>query len=162
VENLFENPNSETESLPDKQIPISQTCRMKAALMQLVADLLEAREGGPDEAPHPGLERLRPAIRYMDEHFQENPTLSQLAASVHLAPTYFHRLFRNAMATTPFAYITARRMETARHLLSNNDLPIKQVADKCGYDDPFYFSRTFLKHYGISPSQTRKRGLPGA
>ncbi|NQV32864.1 MAG: helix-turn-helix transcriptional regulator [Phycisphaeraceae bacterium] len=79
------------------------------------------------------------------------PPLAQIAACSHLAPTYFHRVFRDLFHTTPLTYMTRRRLDSARQLLSSTSLPVKEIAYRVGYDNEFYFSRIFRKHFGLSP-----------
>lgn len=157
VENLFENPSSDVDSHPAWNVSMALACRIEAALLQLIAELLGTHGHILESQPDLNLERLRPAIRHMDEHFRENPTLAEMAAKAHLAPTYFHRLFQQTMGTTPLAYITARRMAAARRLLANPRLQIKHIAEECGYQDQYYFSRAFLKHFGTPPSVLREK-----
>lgn len=159
IEELFENPASARESRLASRVSLALTCRVEALILILISELLESNRLLLDALAEPELEQLRPAIDYMDVHFWENPTLSVVAARANLAPNYFHRLFRRVMGVTPFEYIEARRLETARHMLGDPRLRIKQVAESCGYDDALYFSRVFRRHFGVPPTDLRKRGL---
>lgn len=161
VEELFENAASASESHLARRISMALACRLEAALLQLLAELLETHKGLLEEQHNPELELLRPAIRHMDERFLDNPSLEEVAAKVHLAPTYFHRLFQKATGTTPLAYITARRMEMAHRLLADPRKQIKHIAEECGYEDPFYFSRVYFKHFGVSPTAARNASVLG-
>lgn len=89
LEELFENAAGAGERLPSPRESLALACRMEAALMQLVAELLESHKELLAESPDPSLERLRPAIRHMDERFQESPPLAEIAAKAYLAPHLF-------------------------------------------------------------------------
>lgn len=51
--------------------------------------------------------------------------------------------------------ITDLRMELAQKLLAQKELPVKEIAGRCGYSDQFYFSRIFKKQTGLSPKEYR-------
>jgi AraC-like DNA-binding protein len=69
-----------------------------------------------------------------------------------MAPAYFHRRFRSTFGLTPHEYMLRRRMDLARHLLGDPALRVAEVAEAVGYDNPFYFSRVFRRHFGFPPS----------
>jgi len=102
--------------------------------------------------------RFRDVINYMDTHYKENPSLQDLAKKAGMAPEYFHRQFRVIFDTTPYEYMLRRRMNMAQHLIRKTGLSIKEIAQQCGYDNPFYFSRVFTKWLKVSPSEYREHG----
>jgi len=53
-------------------------------------------------------------------------------------------------------YIIRKRLEFARELLQETDLPVAEIAERSGFCDPFYFSRCFSRHYGRSPRKFRE------
>ena len=155
-EELFENPTSARESRLAENAPLARSCRLEAMILYLLSLQLEEVGGASLPAEDPAMERLRPAITFMDNHYQDNPTLAEVAARSNLAPNYFHRLFRRVMGQTPFDYIECRRLETAKRLLADPRSSIKQIADACGYEDALYFSRAFRRHFGAPPAIVRK------
>lgn len=84
-------------------------------------------------------------------------TLSEMAAHVHLNPSYFSALFKRETGMPPTQYLTNVRLAEARKLLRFTDLPITQVADACGFRSTAYFSRLFREVESLSPSEYRKR-----
>jgi AraC-like DNA-binding protein len=149
---IFQNPETAHSRLRQDP-PLTLVCRLEAILMYMVADLLELPV---DEAllseTEMDLERLKPAINFMDNHFLLNPSLSEVAKQAHLAPNYFHQLFKKSSGLTPFAYMERRRLDRARRLLFNDKLSIKEVAAQCGYDNQLYFSRVFRRYFQLAPS----------
>lgn len=74
-----------------------------------------------------------------------------------MSPDYFRRHFKNKTGKTPVQYLTDLRIKTAIKFLEYGFTSIAQIADITGFGDPFYFSRVFKKHTGISPSQWKKK-----
>ena len=60
---------------------------------------------------------------------------------------------------TPSNYIALLRIQKAKEMLSNTELPIKEVAAACGFEDAYYFSNFFKKQFGISPTSFRRSTL---
>lgn len=156
---IFDAPGAVEDIHPVPNPPVPLVCKIEATLMWLVADVLESY---PEKLTPPpaDLERLRPTINCMDAEFSRNPPLEEIAALAGLAPAYFHRIFQRTLGLTPFQYMEARRLTLALQLLADQRLSLKQVADACGYRDPLYFSRVFLRHFGTRPSAFRSAMEP--
>jgi AraC-like DNA-binding protein len=60
------------------------------------------------------------------------------------------------MGIPPHRYMQEAKLSLARRLLRESDLPITEIADVLGYDDPLYFSRLFRREVGLSPRDYRK------
>jgi AraC-like DNA-binding protein len=95
----------------------------------------------------------------MDSEYIRNPSLIEIAACSNISPNHFHRIFTETLNTTPLNYMLNLRLSQAIGLLSSTSLNIKEIALKVGYDNEFYFSRIFKKHFGICPSDIRKQSL---
>lgn len=110
------------------------------------------------------LTRLAPVFRAIQTRYPEPLSLGQLAALVHLDPTYFSTVFKRATGVSPFRYLAAYRLRQARHLLSSTDDSVAQIAAATGFRDPFYLSRVFKRTEGMSPREYRRTqksaGLP--
>ena len=74
-----------------------------------------------------------------------------------LQKTAFLQAFRQVTDTTPKQYVLNLRLENARDMLKNSDIPIAQVAEQCGFSDPLYFSRYFRKRFFLSPRAYRQK-----
>jgi AraC-like DNA-binding protein len=94
---------------------------------------------------------------FIHEHLAEPISVEQLAREASLSVPHFNRLFKQQFAVSPIYYVIQKRVALACSLLSETAMPLKQVAETVGYDDPFYFSRLFRKMTGISPSEYRKQ-----
>ncbi len=100
---------------------------------------------------------ISPALRYMSEHYSESISLDTLAKECFMNPSYFCRRFRAVTGKTAVSYLNEYRLIKAHSLLQTTDRSISDIACSTGFSDSNYFSRTFTRHYGVSPSVSRKR-----
>lgn len=100
------------------------------------------------------------ARQWMKSRLHEELFIRDVAARFHLHPVHFARRFRRCFAMTPSQYMTGCRIENGQKLLRQTDYTIDHIAQLCGYDNGFYFSRMFTKITRMSPSQYRKTHSP--
>jgi AraC-like DNA-binding protein len=101
-------------------------------------------------------QRVQSRLRACGEHY---PSAAQLAQQMHISPrNLFRRLAEEGTAYR--SLVDAERLERARWLLLNTDLPVERIAERLGYGDPSNFSRTFKRWTGINPRAFRE-GSPG-
>ncbi|MBQ6701996.1 MAG: helix-turn-helix domain-containing protein [Clostridia bacterium] len=98
-------------------------------------------------------------IRYINDHVYESLTLGSVCKEIHLSKEYISRLFKKEMNMTVTEYIISQKLSLAKNLLSSEDMNLQSISEKIGYQDYNYFSRTFKKHYGISPIKMKKEML---
>lgn len=118
--------------------------------------LLDSMSGKPTV---PMSKQIIEAIHYIETHYNENPSLEQIAAHVFLSPTYFSKLFRKQTGATYSVYLDHKRLQQALLLLSHEHLSIGQIAEQVGYSNGNYFCDVFKKYYKVSPSEFRKQLL---
>jgi AraC family transcriptional regulator len=99
--------------------------------------------------------RLRRTVDYIDAHLDRRLSVSELAKAAALSPYYFARTFRLTTGLTPHAYLTARRMERARHLAVQTDLPTTAIAPLVGYSNVAHFRASFVRSFGATPAKLR-------
>lgn len=102
------------------------------------------------------------ARRFLCEHYTENIDMAALSARLGFSPAYLTKLFNKLEGCSPVKFLTNLRINEARHLLLNTDLPIKEVGERVGYPDQFYFSNVFRKSVGQSPSMFRLNSPTGS
>ena len=73
------------------------------------------------------------------------------------SPYYFSKLFKEEMGQSFIEYVTGIRMEKAKELLSKTDKSMKEICNEIGYADPNYFSRTFKKNVGFTPTEFKEK-----
>ena len=100
---------------------------------------------------------LMKADRYLRGNIHENVDLDKLAKDSGLHPTYFHKLFTAAFGKTPMQQLNDYRIGNATVYLINTPRSIAEVAQKCGFSSPNYFTVKFKEATGLSPTQFRKQ-----
>ncbi|MDE6977928.1 MAG: AraC family transcriptional regulator, partial [Lachnospiraceae bacterium] len=95
---------------------------------------------------------------FISEHFAEKLTISQLASLVSLSDYHFIRIFKRQTGFTPHEYILNTRMNTARYLLKNSTLSVKDICFSTGFSCESVFCNTFKRREGITPAQYRAHG----
>ena len=101
--------------------------------------------------------QLNQLIEYIHNHLDEKMDIKQLAEQSHFSPYHFHRITRALLGEPIGAYITRTRVETAAKMIRYTDLNIEEVAYNVGFEVPSSLSKAFKNHFGISPSDYRKR-----
>ena len=98
-------------------------------------------------------QRCRHAIntRYLDV-----TSLKDIADICHVDTAYMCRLFKRFDQQSPYQHLLRLRMNYAADLLLAPGILVKEVADRLGFDDPFHFSRTFKRVFGVSPTHFGK------
>lgn len=96
------------------------------------------------------------AISFMESNVEQNFTVEELAERVHLSPNYFIRKFKEHTGFSPIKYVNMLKLERAKGLLENSELPISAVMAEVGLVDAAYFSRLFKTNTGHTPRQYRE------
>ena len=90
---------------------------------------------------------------WIKTHYFEPFSVTALADIFDYQPNYLSTLFKKHMGISIIGYANKIRIETAKNLLANYDLTIKETAYSCGFPDEKYFMRLFKKTEGITPSE---------
>lgn len=105
--------------------------------------------------PSKNSELIKKAIRYISKNYANHITLEETANYVHLNPAYFSTIFKQSCGSSFKEYLNLVRIEESKHLLSNTDYSIVEIATATGFEDQSYFSKVFKKYTGITPRQYR-------
>jgi len=145
-----------TELHPSKNVLATAAQRKQFAheLLNLIVDVCELRPGAQQTFMLHA--RLAPVLQWINDRLDQPITRETMAAEASLSPSRFHALFQAATGQAPMQYVQARRLRRAQELLLSTDMPIQQVAETTGFNDPFHFSRLFKKSAGQSPREYRK------
>ena len=102
------------------------------------------------------LERIKGAISYIENHYDEQLSQEKIAKKFYFSSGYFSRIFHKAMNMTFVEYVSKCRVRQARFLLISTDKSVLDIAMECGFSDSRRFILAFKKEYGITPLQYRK------
>ncbi len=129
-------------------------------LLLLLGELQRHRPVGK-QSPAPSPQHYHHAvidgIALIEQYFDRDWTLSELAKKLYVAKSYLVRLFKAQTGLSPMAYLARYRSERAAAFLLRTNLSMTQIAQKTGWPDPNYFARRFKTHFGVSPSAYRTR-----
>ena len=95
-------------------------------------------------------------IKFITDNATKNISLKDIAEKSKFNPTYFCSVFKETFGITPWNFLIKCRLDLAVSLLTSTSTSIKEIAEKSGFPDEFYFSRVFKKHYGVSPQKFKK------
>lgn len=109
--------------------------------------------------PEGGLSRreLRTALDHIGDNLTTGGlSLEELAGVANLSQRHFSRLFTEATGLSPHQYVVRERVERAKDLLSETDLPVGEVALRCGFAHQGHLARHFVRLVGVSPARFRR------
>lgn len=102
------------------------------------------------------LERLQPALEYIEQHYADRISVAQLADLLCLSPDRLGHLFRDGVGQAPLQYINEIRLRKAMNLLKTEEYTVTEVAQAVGFFDYNHFGRLFRRRYGCTPNQVRQ------
>ena len=128
---------------------------VRALLHQFVYEVMKQRQlAGSAETLR--IDPVGRAIRHIEEHYAEPLSLHALAELVNCGPRQLQRRFKERCGIGPIEYLIRVRMNHAQAMLLHTAGAVKDIAEAVGYDDLYYFSRAFKKHFGASPMHFRR------
>ena len=101
--------------------------------------------------------KMRRVIEYIEDNLEGDLSLQAMAAEVDISPLYLARAFKSAVGQSPHQYVLARRIERAKELLRNTDLPVVDVALSSGFSSQSHLSHWFIRQVGVSPAVYRRQ-----
>lgn len=102
-------------------------------------------------------ERMLKVREYMERNYLKTLSLKELAKHIAVSVPLLSLEFKKSFGTSPGACLQDIRLRHALYYLGDLNLSIEEVAKRCGFADPFYFSRLFRRKYGVSPREYRKK-----
>lgn len=99
---------------------------------------------------------IQKSIEYMQEHFRDSLTLTDISRTIGLSVSYFSYLFKQETGKNYIEYLNEIRLLATMKDLMNTDEKVVVVAQKNGFQNLEYFSRYFKKQTGESPARWRK------
>ncbi len=100
---------------------------------------------------------VKQAKEYILQNYANDLSLDDVSREVNISPYYFSKLFKDEAKENFIEYVTGIRIEKAKELLEQSQLSVKEICTKVGYSDPNYFSRTFKKNVGVTPTEYKEK-----
>lgn len=97
------------------------------------------------------------AVDYVNSHFCQPLSLTDVSHALGLSPCQTSRLFSSRLGMGFSSYVAALRIQRAQELLVHTDRPVMEIAYACGFDNPRTFNRTFLRVCGVTPRAYRQK-----
>jgi len=99
---------------------------------------------------------VQEAIAYIEARFNQPISRDELAAHLECSATHFSRVFSKTTGYTYKEFLLQCRLERAKQLLQSSYLRVAEIANACGFPDPFHFSKAFRRRLGVSPRKYRE------
>ncbi|MEA4897523.1 MAG: response regulator [Christensenellaceae bacterium] len=135
----------------------AESAHMKAMLSELLSERPAAGDeaAGPSaDAPQRAAERARRAIA--ERFCERNLSVNALSATLGYSPNYLGNVFKRTYGMSINDCINQHRVAEAKRLMDETDMMVYEIAFKVGFSDQHYFSKTFKRHAGASPSEYRQ------
>ncbi|MGL5260431.1 MAG: response regulator [Lachnospiraceae bacterium] len=94
--------------------------------------------------------------KYIMDNYQKDISLDKVSCIVNISPYYFSKFFKEETGENFIDYLTNIRIEKAKELLDNSQYSMKEICSMVGYQDPNYFSRSFKKNVGMTPTEYKE------
>jgi AraC family transcriptional regulator len=126
--------------------------------MALLASILASAKKSPAREPVNGLLpwQLRLAKEYIEDNFNRNIGLEELANLTGLSRSWFARGFRGSTGIAPYSFILQIRVRRAKELLFDHNTPIATIATRVGFADQSHFTKIFRRYAGVTPRDWRE------
>lgn len=146
---IYEAKKDESESKITTQV------RTKIILLQFILEMW--KKGFVIENDTSGRNTIeKEMVSYIQQNFTGKISLREFGEQFHLSEKYISRYFKEHFHITLSQYVTYLRLEHAKQLLQDTDIPVTDVAMQSGYQNVSYFIRSFQKAYAVSPLKYRK------
>jgi AraC-like DNA-binding protein len=140
------------------QRPTAHTQRLCTLVLEQIL-LLASDEALPEETGESAAwDTYQRCRRHIEEQCLGIASLAQVAEACAVSQAHLCRLFRRFGAESPYRLLVRLKMARAAALLLDRKLLVKDVGQRIGYDDPYHFSKTFKRIYGMAPDAFRSDG----
>lgn len=141
---------------------VTELARIKdqETLCLWVVKVLEKLMDGIYETRHAkNYQRLKKTLDFIEAHYGDPLKVDQIAGEVYLSPSRLSHIIKEELGITLGEYISRVRIEKAKVLLKNGDIPISQIALGVGYPDQSYFTKVFKRIEQCTPKVFRQNAL---
>lgn len=142
------------QTCQQKDVLINEIFLQAANIFQEILSRISTHLYTLPQTHHPMAVTVR---NYIDANIYNKFTLKELSEIACLSSSQLTRIFKKEYGTTPYEYILTQKIETAKTLLKNTNISVKETAFRLGFADEHYFSNIFKKKCFIPPKEYSKR-----
>lgn len=100
---------------------------------------------------------MESVVDYIERNLKKGISLEDVANHVNISTYYLSKIFKKEMGVNFITYVTDRKMDLAKEMLVNTDIPVLNIALDLAYNEANYFSKAFKKKTGLTPSEYREK-----
>ncbi len=156
IKNIIKSLDGQLKSQSDGFWP----CRSRSFLMELLyfINYTYVIFTAPDENEESSTRDIgfSEIVEYLNEHIAESINLDRLTKRFLINRNKLNEIFMKESSMTCMNYLLKLRLDLAKVMLTNTEIPIGEVSNRVGFEDPNYFAKVFKKHIGMSPKSYRK------
>lgn len=142
-----------------KPIDIDEWKETFSEVSKRLDERLKKTQGSIKLGTHSKNHIVSAALEYMNEHFSEQITLTDVASHIYSNPTYLSRVIKTEVGIGFTELLTKLRIDAAKKLLKNPAYKINEIAESVGYSNPRYFTFAFKKQTGLTPYTFRSEHI---
>lgn len=131
--------------------------KIKAMLYDIWDECIKSAEENETLQKSKAVDEAKSVMAYIRENCDKNITLEDMARQVNISRGYLCREFKRITHMTPFEYLIESRIDKGCELLKNTDLPVGEIAQRCGFNSFSYFTKLFGERVGCSPKEYRQK-----
>jgi AraC-like DNA-binding protein len=141
------------------ELPGAASAIAYEAAMTLYDDVFRLHGGRAEDDLSP----MQPVLDYVRANLEKPLAVATLAEIAGLSRAHFSRIFAESEGLPPAEFVLAERMRRAARLLAGQAAhPVKDIAGRCGFEDPNYFAKVFRRFFGTNPTEFRTTGMYAA
>lgn len=149
-----------TESSAAQDLPSNDLLRQLGLSIVLLARQAFESSSAAAHLPEKQTQRRELALEimnYIDKHYREPISNNALADHFHISVGHLGHLFTEEFGISPINYQISRRMSDAQWMLIRTDKSINKIAHEIGYENPYHFTKLFIKRLGVHPKDYREQ-----
>lgn len=104
-------------------------------------------------------ELIQVSIHYINNNFERDISIGDIAKYVFLSPSYFTRAFKEETGMSPISFLLKVRIDRAREMLTDTDMKVSDIALSVGFSNQQRFNEIFKKYVKATPMQYRKQSI---
>lgn len=126
---------------------------LKTEIMRFIDKIFDRLLNAPDRQKND----IDDILNYIDRNCQKEISLDQVGEYANMSSYYLSKIFKRETGVNFVAYLTERKVELAKEMLINTDVPVINIALELSYHEPNYFSKVFKRSTGLTPTEYRKK-----